>query len=599
MVSRYVKGQARTQAEEETTGLRVRAKRGKDPMPFAVYDAVAMYLLTKQKDPFAHCFMLMTWNLMCRTNNTCNILISSMQMADDALQVRFSQCKNDQVGEKKFKPRHVYANPTAPHLCPILGLGLLLVVNKADLAVLSGRPAHGPTSEEMPAPKLFPSESREAQKQRFNKLLRKAMLEEEIFRILAERGTTPEHVTAHSLRKGAATMCSGVIGGPNAFSICVRGGWSIGDVLDRYVTMENGTDQFIGRILAGLPHDSPEFATLLPHFDLGVDRDQLDMVMIRTFGVDATEGTLVGLLRACLASLVLHRDWLLRHLHVGHLARSTWLFSNPLAATFVNHLKGHIAYGVSPPNAVVRPTGVPPAVRQMLQAKSNFEELLRHVGGVLEAVQDLPEQLAQRNMPHGQVAALASMQSAVERVEAIARDLAHQRQRAGPVDADAGAPAPAADVLPSSIAMPHQYDGKFWAAPRNYTMPRARVADGWQLWWCGSANPPLSPLRLLTPSHLALGARKRFYDWRDLFSSMETHGRQQEGWREPRNAEDVQRLFSLAYGVLGGSVGTKRNRPDQAMVTTAHKHLRGLRKRRRAADESPEQGADDTHSEGE
>lgn len=37
--------------------------------------------------------------------------------------------KNDQTGTESNAPRHIYANPLMPEICPILALGLYLVVN--------------------------------------------------------------------------------------------------------------------------------------------------------------------------------------------------------------------------------------------------------------------------------------------------------------------------------------------------------------------------------------------------------------------------------------------------------------------------------------
>jgi hypothetical protein len=38
--------------------------------------------------------------------------------------IYFATMKNDQEGERPRDPRHVYANPYNPEICPILALGI-------------------------------------------------------------------------------------------------------------------------------------------------------------------------------------------------------------------------------------------------------------------------------------------------------------------------------------------------------------------------------------------------------------------------------------------------------------------------------------------
>src|SRR5581483_7587435 len=71
----------------------------------------------------------------------------------------------------------------------------------------------------------------------------------------------------HSPRKGACSYCGGLVGGPDYCAICLRGGWSLGDVRDRYHFPQTGSDQFVGRAVVGLPFHSNQFAVLPPHFD--------------------------------------------------------------------------------------------------------------------------------------------------------------------------------------------------------------------------------------------------------------------------------------------------------------------------------------------
>ena len=43
-------------------------------------------------------------------------------------------------------------------------------------------------------------------------------------------------------------------------------GWSLGGVQDRYIRYESAGDQYLGRVVAGLPLNGAVFALLPPHF---------------------------------------------------------------------------------------------------------------------------------------------------------------------------------------------------------------------------------------------------------------------------------------------------------------------------------------------
>ena len=71
-------------------------------------------------------FMLFCWNLMCRSISTANLMYTHMSWIGDALVVNLPKTKGDQDGSKSY-PKHVYANPHDPSICPILHLALKVV----------------------------------------------------------------------------------------------------------------------------------------------------------------------------------------------------------------------------------------------------------------------------------------------------------------------------------------------------------------------------------------------------------------------------------------------------------------------------------------
>jgi hypothetical protein len=64
---------------------------------------------------------------MCRAGSAVAICFLHMEWKEDALRIYFAHQKNDQMGKRPRDPRHIYANPKCPEICPILSLGIYLV----------------------------------------------------------------------------------------------------------------------------------------------------------------------------------------------------------------------------------------------------------------------------------------------------------------------------------------------------------------------------------------------------------------------------------------------------------------------------------------
>ena len=70
----------------------------------------------------------------------------------------------------------------------------------------------------------------------FAKSLNLALADPDVEMVLTGCGVNASWVATHTLRKSAATYASGgTTAAPAVFSILQRGGWSIGDVLRRYI----------------------------------------------------------------------------------------------------------------------------------------------------------------------------------------------------------------------------------------------------------------------------------------------------------------------------------------------------------------------------
>ena len=113
-----------------------------------------------------------------------------------------------------------------------------------------------------------------------------------------------KEIGTHSIRKGAATyVCGGSTGGPSIVSVCLRCGWAIGNVIARYFRYESAGNQFVGRVVAGLPVNSSKFPTLPPHFPSN-SNVSVDESLQKLFPNLYHCASLVGVLKLVLASRV-------------------------------------------------------------------------------------------------------------------------------------------------------------------------------------------------------------------------------------------------------------------------------------------------------
>jgi len=219
-------------------------------MSFEVYQAICKIQLTSgtTESIFTHCFLVLEWNLMARADNICFTHINHITWDDDSLVFYFMMSKGDQEGVNSKEPWHVYSNPTNPYICPILALTRYVFCNPSVLN---------------DSYKLF--ESRDPY-QRYSKTLSRSL--EANVSIFEAMGVGIDNIGSYSGRKGSATRCSTgcTVSRPMA-SICLRAGWSMGPVRERYIHYEKAGDQFVGRTVGGLNSMSTDFGVSPCYFD--------------------------------------------------------------------------------------------------------------------------------------------------------------------------------------------------------------------------------------------------------------------------------------------------------------------------------------------
>ena len=92
---------------------------------------------------FASAFMNITWNFICWSKDTTTIHLNYLEWTKDCLRIYLSHMKNDQTGDQKRDPRHIYADPIDPTVYPILALAIYFstfsISNTKDTALFPGK----------------------------------------------------------------------------------------------------------------------------------------------------------------------------------------------------------------------------------------------------------------------------------------------------------------------------------------------------------------------------------------------------------------------------------------------------------------------------
>ena len=193
---------------------------------------------------------------MKRAENCVHCKITHITFRNDALVFQFAKSKGHQNGEEHVGPWHVYANPEEPHLCVVLALSRYLFTYpqllKEDASLFQG------TSQYNRYAKLFLAVISD------NK--------EELQLLGVEEGD----LGTHSCRKGVATMvAAGCTVSPPIVSICIRAGWVMGGVKDRYLKRDSVGKQYIGCCVAGMDQLNKSVTISPPYFDFASIEEEI------------------------------------------------------------------------------------------------------------------------------------------------------------------------------------------------------------------------------------------------------------------------------------------------------------------------------------
>jgi hypothetical protein len=206
MLENFFAGYERKIADLKQVG-EMSLMEGKQPLSFGGYRFIANEAI-KQCNDFnqsilAHLFLLLCWNLISRCASVSSLMFNHISWEEDAMVIVFPSHKGDKEG-KHCSPKHVYANPSNPEICPILAFAIYIWT--------VGFRRTGAKTTVFGETDVIES--------RFSKWLRDVCLKNS--NELLSMGLVITEIGTHSFRKGISTFLQSIPGGPSAVSIYLR-----------------------------------------------------------------------------------------------------------------------------------------------------------------------------------------------------------------------------------------------------------------------------------------------------------------------------------------------------------------------------------------
>ena len=463
---------------------------------------------------------------MKRAENCVDCKITHITIRNDALVFEFAKSKGHQNGEEHVGPWHVYANPEHPHLCVVLSLARYLFTYPQLLRDDSS---------------LFQGTS---QYNRYAKLFLQMISDYKSE--LQQLGVKEGDLGTHSCRKGVATMvAAGCTISPPIVSICVRAGWVMGGVKDRYLKRESAGDQYVGRCAAGLDQLSKTFSVSPPYFDFSAINESLERARLkkrleqwlhsRILEDGELSASSKHVIWTCFASICFHHSYLTNYLHEECSFRASLIFQD-IPDEFLNLAR--VAYPWDSTVDTPKITGVPPHVLLMAEIeelKKKFDALQvtirtdmkdaldeRGVGGseyhtnsILQAIKESearmlstvngPRELSPVSENSGMLL-IQDEDNALEHVtEGISED---DLANGGTIQEESEALVNSRtrtiqEALLSSRRLTMGYHhGQLQVLPPKWTFLKMNIKQLVDNWYIGSKKDCVPPLKLLEPLHV-------------------------------------------------------------------------------------------------
>ena len=535
---------------------------GKSPMTPELYKCVCRWFLEWESTEgiFCACFIVFTWQLACRSNNTARIRYGHMSwMFFDAMHVRFRHTKTQQHGEARRQKRACYSNPFEWYIDLPLLLGLYFATNF--------------NTSQRRGQKLFPGGAKN-QSSRVSNLFKKLLMEHES-EVLVLGYDSIHELGLHSIRKGVSTYLASLPGGPPPAALCLRAGWSMGPVKDIYYHQTQGGDEFVGRCASMLNMFKGDFACSPAFFD-GDDihmSELADAAVRDNFPHHHEMDGMKRILHRCLAAMVFHRKTILQ-LPPNHVARSILMFCQSSTSVHTNILANHVKIIHSwETNTVL--TGIPTHVKTLVDimairetqdtiVDSIYEKVITGVKDLLDTRQIGGGELTECRLNEMVVNAVAPRFDSLNAM--LNQAIFHDRHPA---------PTWAMESMESNNSQQPVDElrvngGVFSRLPHDYEFPRAGVYDLWIKWNIRDTVRRIPPLKSLHPHDYKFldskskpgGGKRRpsrqtYFDMKFICNCIETAAKQIGMDPSDGSLENINLIYQQVWptiydGVKGG-----------------------------------------------
>ena len=293
---------------------------------------------------------------MARSINIDCIGFSSFKRGTDSIIVKYDDTKADKTGEN-CNNKNLYANPSDPTVCLFLSFGLYCASESSSLALMRN---------------LFIAVGAKLGRGAETFCHHLGLIVEK-FEDCVSCFIRCDRANSHGIRKGGSRHASsGTTCPPSLVSVALRGEWSMGKVFDIYFKFGEFGDHYLGRVLAGLDPNSASFSQLAPYFKEGIENIYIKRAMGGMFGdILKNHQSSSAILILCLASIVHHSEFIksvIRN-NPGHPLSTLFILQDE---GLLRNLKLLVSTEIS---EVMKPTGIPPHVNQMIAIKKMHEAL--------------------------------------------------------------------------------------------------------------------------------------------------------------------------------------------------------------------------------
>jgi len=416
---------------------------------------------------------------MARCVSVSGIMFDHIGWEGDAMTIIFPKHKGDQEGEH-CAPKHVYANPQNPAICPILAFAVYIwtIGFRRDGAK---RTVFGDTKNT---------------EDRFSAWLRKML--GNTAEDLVHMGIVILEIGTHSFRKGIASFLACLTGGPSAIAIYLRAGWSLGAVTARYIIEGGGGDQLCGRAATGICIMDASFADLPPHFDLSdgpiltVEEWEEILPNYSTF----YPATFRVALAYMLASLVYHQDWMMENFPPNH----PIFISRVWTSGVLNRLKPKVHTGcLKNDKTGLCATGIPPHVVlqsgfKAMEAKvhTRIDTVHTRIDEVEIKMDAIPEKVKlsilenfhiNGTVPITQSQIADMFNSFQHNVLTMIQNNNNNNNNNQQHQIESG---------PSTFSS-WTWGGRIHPVPADFELPKCNLKAIWDLWWCGNPAKQYAP----------------------------------------------------------------------------------------------------------